>query len=593
MTGECGNLVRELGFEDYMMESKWPVKHGVVVSGTRGNPDWWLPMTKRNPDLTADFNPTWQVRRSSSTRCCSIPPWPAARTDQGQGNRAARRGRGGAGAEVEVDGGTDPIEEAPLDCSGQATFLANRKATGPKYMGSYDKQIAIFSHIKNFVRDEDTDQADVKSTNTHIFYTRKYHWAWGIPVDHEVRAWGSSCQPRTSAVGSRRRTSSREMRELNPGLAAQDRRRVGRRRSRHPQLLLPGARLPGPGYICVGDSHRFVDPIFSFGLYVPSRSRALEAAMPYLEAGGVANGDGNGNGKNPFIDYMITQEKGIDVLEDMIDTFWENPLAFAVMVHNKYREPMLDVFSGRIYEHSLHLGVTRRWWRSASCSSVSGATTIRLCSRSRSGRASTPSGLRCGTPRSTRSRPRNVGSVTSTLREHIRTTLRNRAELVRGAMETSGRIRAAVSGPIMGAAVLVVPSTGRAAAPDAASQGDRPSTPELIPAAVAAGEITADTGNLYLTYTFGQRDDLPEPYRSDAPWEGTIVLKNLKERISTGPRSAKDEEARRIVEPESDPARVIPQGEGSGDVRLRHQQPGQQPPERPTSTSTTARSPAG
>ena len=74
---------------------------------------------------------------------------------------------------------------------------------------------------------------------------------------------------------------------------------------------------------------------------------------------------------------MITAEKGIDVLEDMIDTFWENPLAFAVMVHNKYREPMLDVFSGRIYEHSLHHRVvTRRWWRSASCSSGSGATTI-------------------------------------------------------------------------------------------------------------------------------------------------------------------------------------------------------------------------
>ena len=38
------------------------------------------------------------------------------------------------------------------------------------------------------------------------------------------------------------------------------------------------------------------------------------------------------------------------VLEDMIDTFWENPLAFAFMVHDKFREPMLDVFAGRIYE---------------------------------------------------------------------------------------------------------------------------------------------------------------------------------------------------------------------------------------------------
>ena len=74
---------------------------------------------------------------------------------------------------------------------------------------------------------------------------------------------------------------------------------------------------------------------------------AVQATIDYLE--GRLNGGGN-----PFRDYMINAEKGIDVLEDMIDTFWENPLAFAVMVHNLYREPMIDVFSGRIYEGDLH-----------------------------------------------------------------------------------------------------------------------------------------------------------------------------------------------------------------------------------------------
>ena len=35
-----------------------------------------------------------------------------------------------------------------LDCSGQATWLANLGGlTGPKYLGSYDKQIAIFSQV--------------------------------------------------------------------------------------------------------------------------------------------------------------------------------------------------------------------------------------------------------------------------------------------------------------------------------------------------------------------------------------------------------------------------------------------------------------
>ena len=97
-----------------------------------------------------------------------------------------------AGVEVETgDGKTIRIEaKMVLDCSGQASFLANRKATGPKYLGSYDKQIAIFSHLTDFVRDEESETAERKPGNTHIFYTKKYHWAWGIPVDPEVTSVG-------------------------------------------------------------------------------------------------------------------------------------------------------------------------------------------------------------------------------------------------------------------------------------------------------------------------------------------------------------------------------------------------------------------
>lgn len=360
MTGECGNLVRELGFEDYMIQEKWPVKHGVVVSGTRGNPDWWLPMSKRNPDLTADFNPTWQVRRSAFDKMLlDTALGRGAELIKGRATVPLVDNGRVLGAEVELgDGETLQIEaKITLDCSGQATFLANRKATGPKYMGSYDKQIAIFSHIKNFVRDEDTDHADVKSTNTHIFYTKKYHWAWGIPIDHEVQSVGIV----VPAAYFRDKHESkhdfyvRELRELNPGLT----RRTGDAELVEDVHVIPNysfqvAGFAGPGFICVGDSHRFVDPIFSFGLYVAIQESklAVDAVVPYLEAGGVTAG----NGKNPFGDYMIHAEYGIDVLEDMIDTFWENPLAFAHMVHSLYREPMLDVFSGRIYENSLHKG---------------------------------------------------------------------------------------------------------------------------------------------------------------------------------------------------------------------------------------------
>ena len=357
MTGECGNLVRELGFEDEMITQDHPVKHGVIVSGTKGSPDWWLPMMSRNPDLTSDFNPTWQVRRSTFDKMLL----------DGALERGADLVAGRAtdplmdddgrmtGVEVDVDGEKVRIE-APitLDCSGQATFLANRKVTGKKYLGSYDKQIAIFSHITGFRRDDDTPEANVKSTNTHIFYTKKYHWAWGIPLDREVTSVGIVV-PAAYFRGKQESKHDfyvRELRELNAGLCdrAVDAALV---EDVHviPNYSFQVRRFAGPGFICVGDAHRFVDPIFSFGLYVALSEAgfAADAAVKYLDGPGP-------DGDHPFHQYMIDVEKGIDVLEDMIDTFWENPFAFGFMVHNRYREPMIDVFSGRIYDGMLHKG---------------------------------------------------------------------------------------------------------------------------------------------------------------------------------------------------------------------------------------------
>src|SRR5437763_2667798 len=41
----------------------------------------------------------------------------------------------------------------------------------------------------------------------------------------------------------------------------------------------------------------------------------------------------------------------IDVLEDVLDSFWEHPLSFAHGVYSRYTEYMTDMFAGRIYGH--------------------------------------------------------------------------------------------------------------------------------------------------------------------------------------------------------------------------------------------------
>lgn len=350
MTGECGGIVRSLGFEEKMRADGHPVKHGVVVFGTRGNPDWWVPVMRRDQEGLHD-QVTWNVRRSVFDQMLLEAALSGgAELLEGRATDPIVDERGVlTGVEVETATGntTRITADITIDCSGQATFLANKKVTGSKYLGSYDKQIALFTHISDYQRDEG-EERQVQPGNTHIFYTKKYHWAWAIPVDDVVTSVGVVVPAAyfKSTGETREQFVAREMHDLNAGLAA----RISKGVMVEPVRVVPNysfqvRKFAGPGYICVGDSHRFVDPIFSFGLYVALR----ESTMAIDQITGWLEGKGR-NSHDPFHDYMVRAEKGIDVLEDVLDAFWENPLAFAYLVHSKYRAPLTDVFAGRIYD---------------------------------------------------------------------------------------------------------------------------------------------------------------------------------------------------------------------------------------------------
>ncbi len=76
-------------------------------------------------------------------------------------------------------------------------------------------------------------------------------------------------------------------------------------------------------------------------------------------------------------------------------------------------------------------------------------------------------------------------------------------------------------------------STGKALAqaePEAsAATADEASlsTPELIEAAYAQGEISAEERALYLAYALYEYDSLPPAYQSQTPWRGTMIDREL------------------------------------------------------------------
>jgi flavin-dependent dehydrogenase len=349
MTGECGGIVRALGLEPQMLRRRHPVKHGVTVFGRNA---WFVPVMARGIDGKLAEQSTWQVRRSDfDTMMLEEAVARGATLVRGQATRPVLANDGAVrGVEVRLaNGGTLEIEsELLLDCSGQATFLANAGVTGPKYLGSYDKQIAIFSQIVGGIRDQGGSR-EAHKDNTLIFYKQKYQWAWWIPIDDEVVSVGIVC-PAAYFLDKKETKAAfvtRELHQLHPEL----KRRIPEVKLVEQARAIPNysyqvKRFCGKGFLCIGDAHRFIDPIFSFGLYVTMKEAQL--AAPFVKA--YLQGANRG-APNPFAEYQLYCEKAIDVLEDFLDAFWEHALSFAMLVHLRHREDMIDVFAGRIYEN--------------------------------------------------------------------------------------------------------------------------------------------------------------------------------------------------------------------------------------------------
>src|SRR5262245_17010871 len=178
MTGECGRILRDLGFGDRLKAAGHQTKYGVNVQGSKPGSEWWVPVMQRHEDGRLEEQATYQVRRS--TFDCMLLDEATSRGAELLHGRAVApiRSADGSivrGAEIELaDGSRLRVEaEMTLDCSGQAGFLSAHKVTGPKYLGAYDKQVAVFSQVDNYRRNDGSDRIHHPG-NTHIYYQKKY-----------------------------------------------------------------------------------------------------------------------------------------------------------------------------------------------------------------------------------------------------------------------------------------------------------------------------------------------------------------------------------------------------------------------------------
>jgi 1H-pyrrole-2-carbonyl-[peptidyl-carrier protein] brominase len=360
LTGAGGKALRDLELDADMYRRGYPRKQGAKVYGQSKRGTWFVPVTGRDENWNLFEWDTWQVRRSEFDKVMLEEAIRrGAGFQQGKALRPVLAEDGAVrGVTVQMPGGgIETIEsEMLLDCTGQATWLANLGGfTGPKYLGAYDKQIAVFSQVVGALREHgETREAD--PNNTLLFYQQKHHWAWFIPLDEEVVSVGVVIPGAyfLDKRESRRDFFERELRELHPELARRIPQPIVLAEDVHviPNYSYQVKRFTGRGFMCLGDAHRFVDPIFSFGVTLALREAQFAAPVirDYL--------DGKGRDHpRPFADHELSLEKGIDVLEDMIDCFWEHPLAFGAFVQTRYSDLITDLFAGRVFEHQPSAGV--------------------------------------------------------------------------------------------------------------------------------------------------------------------------------------------------------------------------------------------
>ncbi|HSU85870.1 MAG TPA: tryptophan 7-halogenase [Chthoniobacterales bacterium] len=350
LSGECGNAIRKLDLEEQLLAQNYPVKYGVNVYNPQGVP-FWVEVKKRCPDTNAMIpNSTWSVTRSSFdkilldaalARGAEYMPCDAVAPLQEESGRII-------GLQIRTPGGAleDLHSDVLVDCSGQATFLANRGVTGPKVKGSYANQVGIYSQIEGMTLDSGTEPSKALG-NTLIFYKDRDHWAWTIPLRPDLVSVGVVAPAAHFKEQGLEKTEylRREIESLNPELS----RRVSSTSFVEEvrsvtSYCYAATNYAGPGYICVGDSHQFTDPIFSFGVFLAMKEAefAAEAIKKHLGQNGQRESD-------PFEEYQVATTEGQDAIRDVIDTFWEYPLVFTRMASGTAQDDITDLFAGRVY----------------------------------------------------------------------------------------------------------------------------------------------------------------------------------------------------------------------------------------------------
>lgn len=345
LTGAAGKLLRSLGLGPQLESAGHPVKNGVSVYGVGGKNRFDVHVVDVLDDGSRKRATTWQVRRSSfdaMLRDAAIERGVAVIKAEATGVLTDADGVI-TGISARANGQDSEVRsKVVVDASGQPAFLHRCGVTSPKGRGKYDAQIGVYAHVRGASR-----AGDARPDDTRIYYRERHQWGWFIPIDDEDVSIGVVVP--TSYYRSCKETPeaffAREIHELNPALSGLvEEAQVTGETHTVANYSYHIEQFTGPGWLCIGDAHRFIDPIFSFGVHLGLH----EAQMAADTIADVLSGLRPMH--DAFAAFQARAEGGQQVVNDLVDAFWNEPISFGYLAHYKHPDDITDLFAGRIYD---------------------------------------------------------------------------------------------------------------------------------------------------------------------------------------------------------------------------------------------------
>ncbi len=333
LTTECVDALNRLGLDRKLLELAAPRKRGVRVFSRSPHNSFYV-----------GAGDAWQVERARFD--AMMLDTAVERGAEHVHGKATELRRNGDGWQLRVrlaDDATSVLESRfVIDATGQRRFSHRQGLFGPLRAGDYARQIAFFSQYEGLVRKPDD------ALDTLIHHREKYEWVWMIPLSERVTSVGLVIP--VDGYKSSKLPADRYMDRRLPSFSASvtERMSAATRVGAVQVLSNYSYRIDdyaADGLFCVGDSHGFIDPIFSFGVeFAVVEASYVAQAISACRQSDPTEWPGHARG------YMETTTAAQAIVEDMLAYFWAYPWGFANMAHVRHREEFLELFAGRIYE---------------------------------------------------------------------------------------------------------------------------------------------------------------------------------------------------------------------------------------------------